>query len=153
MEKYNFATNVNSNIQKEVTKFPIHLRGNEIAELCIKEACHIADVSGFSNISSPTELFVLASKLRAMLRFAASTKRFDYDSISIDIDDEERSGEQMYRTLDKAAKLVSDVYHTGKLQYGVIISSSMRADFCRSLLWLVAMGLNTNQDLYNDYFK
>lgn len=153
MEKYNFAANVNTNIQSEVTKFPIHLRGNEIAELCIKEACHIADVAGFSKISSPTELFVLTSKLRTMLRFAASIKRFDYNSISVYVDEEERSGADMYRTLDKAAKMISDVYHTGKLQYGVVISSSMRTDFCRSLLWLVAMGLNTNQDLYNDYFK
>ena len=153
MEKYNFAANVSTNIAAESDKFPVHLRGNDLAELCIKEACHIAERAGFNNITSPLELFVLASKLRTMLRYAASTKRFDYDSISVSADDEEKVGEQMYKSLERAARAISDVYNTGKLYGGSTISFNLRKEFCRSLLWLIAMGLNTNQDLYSDYFK
>lgn len=153
MEKYNFATNVSTNIESEVSKFPVHLRGNYLATLCKDEASHIAVLSGFDKISNPTELFVMTSKLRTMLRYAASAKQFDYDSISVSADDEEKAGAQMYRTLEKAARLISDVYHTGKLCGGVVLSINLRHSFCKSLLWLIAMGLNTNQDLYNDYFS
>ncbi len=80
-----------------------------------------------------------------------ATKRYDYDSISPARDDEEK-GSEMYRALDRVIKAVSRVYMTGDLPSGEHISDDLRIDFCKSLLWLIAMGLNTNSDLYDDYF-
>ena len=151
MEKYNFHTNINSNISKEVLQFPVHLRGNHIADLCKEHAITILELSGINNLASPLELYVMTSKFRNMLRFAITAKRFDYESLCIHKDDDER-GVEMYRALDIVVHSVANVYMTGDLPSGDHLTESIRGEFCKSLLWLVAMGLNTNQDLYNEYF-
>lgn len=153
MEAYNFVSNIGNNIDLELSRLHVHLRGNDLAKHCHVEALDIVIKSGFIGLTERREAFVLASKIRDMLKYASSNQKWDYPTLSVEPDDEEKGNLNIYKALDNVARAISNIYVAGVLHNGYHVNQSDRIDFCKSLLWLIAMSLNVSQDLHHDYFR
>ena len=151
MEKYNFYINIDSNISNEALVLPLHLRGNHLATLCKEKAIAILESSGVNELNSRAEQFVLAQRIRGILKSASVLKKFDYDTLNYE-SDEDVHGERLNITVRRILQGVSSIYLTGAVNDSEIIAEEFRRDFAKSLLWLCAMGLNVNQDIYKEYF-
>lgn len=138
----------------EIKRVPMHLRGNELATMCEEHAIAIVEHSGIGTIVSRAEQFVLVTKLRDMLKYVITKGSFDYDTLSIMPDDEERNGQKLYRALDHIARGVSTVYVSQRANMEFELTPEEVIPYCKSLLWLcvVAAVADVNKDLYDQYF-
>lgn len=149
-----FSENIDKYIDSELEKLPLHLRNNVLAETCRASAIKIIRNADLTDIS-PRELFVLGSKLRDMLKYSRAKQVWDYDTLSITPDDEERGGDKLYTVVNRIAREISSVWITGITPFPEqpVINALYRIDFCKSLLWLITLGLGVNLDLRDEYFK
>lgn len=150
----NFDSNIRKHINQELARLPIHLRNDPMSEACHDSALSIIRKAGLDKIS-PRELYVLGAKLRDMLKSSHANKRWDYNTLSITPDDEERGGESLYQSINVIAREISSIYITGTtpIENNPVVHTMYCKDFCQSLLWLITLGLGVNLDLHDDYFK
>lgn len=149
-----YEKRIRTSYNSEIKRVPLHLRGNDVSDMCIEHAVTIVEKSGIGQITSRAEQFVLVSKLRDMLHYAILKGSFDYQTLRIEPDDEERNGQQLYSALDYIARGVSDVYVRQVANTQFELTPEEVIPYCKSLLWLcnIAAVADVNKDLYDQYF-
>lgn len=130
---------------------PLHLRGTELSRACIEHALDLIDGSGILHLSTLSERTVSGVKMREMLKYAARSGLFDFESLRITPSEGER-GARLYGALDWIARGVGRAYSTHTTHTGEEFAIEDTIHYCRSLLWLCNVGLLLNNDLYNDMF-